>query len=253
MKVSEVNLIFNDLVDHLYLNLSATEKLSFDLIGKCRNINSQQGKWYDRIIHCKSLFLFKIYLLPLITWLDHSILKDLVVASGSDSAQQLLDLFDSKLYSYCNEPITSFPLPYPSQLMLPLDDSEYTILSMKYRPPSRGGTTQGMIILQDVMDIKLTLERKWKISSHDIQLVAVHARLELLYWMIPKFLVEMIESYLVHDWRYGIVMMAVLPANFQSLESNDYEELKGPFSSLNYLWEDDTEVIIANHLNKVLS
>ena len=254
MKVSEVNLIFNDLVDHLYLNLSATENFSFDSISKCSDINLPfMEKWYGKILDCKSLCLFKIYLLPLITWLDHSILKDLVVASGSDSAQQLLDLFDSKIYSYCNEPISSFPLPYPSQLMLPLDDSEYTILSMKYCPPSRGNATQGMIILQDVMDIKLILKRKWKIRSHDIQLVAVHAKLELLYWMIPKFRLEMIESDLVFDWRSGIVMMAVLPANFQSLEGNSYEKLKGPFSSLNCFWEDDTEVVIANHLNQIAS
>ena len=245
MKVSEVNLIFIDLVDHLYLNLSADE---------CSDINSLFVKEScDKVFVCKSLFLFKIYLLPLITWFDHSILKDLVVASGSDSALQLLDLFDSKIYSYCNEPIASFPLPYPSQLMLPLNDSEYTILSMKYRPPSRGYATQSVIILQDVIDIKLTLKHKWKIRSHDIQLVAVHTKLKLLYWMIPKFLVEMIESDLVHDWTTGIVMMAVLPPNFQSLEDSDYEEFKGLFSLLNYLWEDDTEVMIANHLHKIAS
>ena len=254
MKGSEVNMIFNDLIDHLYLNLSATEKLSFDLISKCSDINSPfMEKWYDKILECKSLFLFKIYLLPLITWLDHSVLKDLVVASGSDSAQQLLNLFDSKIYSYCNEPITSFPLPYPSQLMLPLNDSEYTILSIKYHPPSRHNATEGTIILQDVMDIKLALKRKWEIRSHDIQLVAVYTKLKLLYWTIPKFLVEIIESDFVHDWRSGIVMMAVLPANFQSLEDNDYDKLKGPFSSLNCLWEDETEVMIANHLSIMAS
>ena len=243
MKVSEVDMIFNDLVDHLYLNLSATEKFSFDLIGKYTDINSSLIKeWYEKISDCKSLFLFKILLLPFITWFDHSILKDLVVASDNEDAQQLLALFDSKVYSYCNEPITSFPIPNPSQLMLPLDDSEYTMLSMKYRPPSRGGATQGMIILQDVMEIKLTMKRKWEIRSHDIQLVAVNARLELLYWMIPKLLVKMIESDLVHDWKSGIVMVAVLPANFRSPDGNDNEKLNGPFSSLNYLWEDDTEV-----------
>ena len=243
MKVSEVNMIFNDLVDHLYLNLSAAEKFSFDLIGKCTDINSSFVKlWHEKITDCKSLFLFKILLLSFITWFDHSVLKDLVLASDSEDAQQLLDLFNSKIYSYCNEPITSFPIPYPSQLMLPLDDSEYTILSMKYRPPPRGGATQGVIVLQDVMEIKLTMKRKWEIRSHDIQLVAVNARLELLYWMIPKLLVQMIESDLVHDWKSGIVMVAILPTNFQNADSNDNEKLNGPFSSLNYLWEDDTEV-----------
>ena len=246
MKVSEVDMIFDNLIDHLYLNLSATKKFLFDLIGICSDINSPRiQKWRDKIFDCKSLFLFKIYLLPLITLFDHSILKDLVEASGSNSAKQLLDLFDSKVNSYCNEPITSFPIPYPSQLMLPLDDSEYTILSMKFRPPYRSNVTQG-IFLRDVVNIKQTMKLKWKIRTHDIQLVAVHARLELLYWMIPKFLVELIEGDLVHDWKSGIVMIAVLPANFQSLEDKYNEKIEGPFSSLNYLWEDATEVT-ANH------
>ena len=57
-------------------------------------------------------------------------------------------------------------------------------------------------------------------SSHDIQLVAADAKLELLYWMIPKCLVEVIERDLVPDLNSGIVMMAVLPASFHSLQDN---------------------------------
>ena len=243
MKASEVNMIFYDLIDHLYLHLSVTEKLPFDLIGKCKAVNPLfTEQWLKKI---KSLHLFKIYLLLFITWLNHSILKELVVASGSEDAQQLLNLFDSKIDSYCNQPVTSFPILSPSQLMIPLDDSEYTLLAMKFcRPPSRGDSTQGMIILQDVMDIKLIMKRKWEISSHDnqnIQLVAVHAKFELLYWIIPKCLVEVIKNNLVHDWKSGIIMMAVLPENFHSLQDNS-EKIKGPFSSLNFLWQDDIEV-----------
>ena len=237
-------MIFYDLVDYLYLHLCATEKFYFDVIRKCTVNSPFTEQWLRKIGSCKSLHLFKIYLLPFITWLDHSILKDLVVASGNEDAQQLLNLFDSKIYSYCNQPVTSFPIPCPSQLMIPLDSSDYTILSVKFRPPSRGGSTQGMIILQDIMEIKLTLKRKWEIRSHDIQLVAVHAKFELLYWMIPKCLVKAIESNLVHDRKSGIILMAVLPPNFQSLESSDTEKLKAPFSSLNFLWQDDTEVDI---------
>ena len=241
MKMSEVNVIFYDLIDHLYLHLSATEKLPFDL-RKCRDFNPLFTE--QQLKKIKSLYLFKIYLLPFITWLNHSILKELVVASGSEDAQQLLNLFDSKIDSYCSQPITSFPILSPSQLMIPLGDSEYTLLAMKFCPPSRCDSTQGMIILQDVMDIKLAMKRKWEISSHEIcsiQLVAVHAKFELLYWIIPKCLVEVIESNLVYDWKSGIIMMAVLPANFYSLEDNS-EIIKGPFSSLNFLWQGDTEV-----------
>ena len=113
---------------------------------------------------------------------------------------------------------------------------------MKFHPPSRGGTTQGLILLQDIMKIKLILKRKWKINSHNIQLVAVHAKLELLYWIIPKCLVEVVESNLAFDWKSGIMMTAVLPTNFHSLQNNS-EMSKGPFSSLTFLWQDDTEVV----------
>ena len=248
MEISEINIIFHDLIDHLCLHLSATEKLSFDLIGKCSDINPLfTEQWLKKINNCKSLYLFKMYLLPFITWLDHYILKELVAASGSEDAQQLLNLFDSKISSYSSQPITSFPILSPSQLMIPLDDSEYTLLAMKFCPPSRGDSTQGMILLRDVMDIKLIMKREWKMKIHEIhsvQLAAVHTKLKLLYWMIPKSLEEMIKSNLVHYWKSGIIMMAVLPVNFHSLnvEDNSKHIFEGPFSSLNFIWQDDIEV-----------
>ena len=259
MKISEVNIIFYDLIDHLYLHLSVMAKLPFDL-SKYSDINPLfTEQWLKKM---KSLYLFKIYLLSFITWLDHSILKKLVVASGSEDAQQLLNLFDSKIYSYCSQSITSFPILSPSQLMIPLDDSKYTLLAMKFCPPSRGDSTQGMIILQDVIDIKLMMKHHWKMSNHEInsiQLVTVHAKLWLLYWIIPRYLVAVIKSNLVHDWKSGIIMMAVLPTNFHSLDNNS-EMLEGPLSSLNFLWQDDTEVCryanyyiggVANQLSKI--
>ena len=241
MKISEVNLIFCDLIDHLYLHLSVMEKLPFDL-RKYSDINPLFTE--QRLKKTKSLYLFKIYLLQFITWLDHSILKELVVASGSEDAQQLLDLFDAKLDSFWNQPIALFPILSPSQLMIPLDDSEYTLLTMKFCLPSRDDTTQGMIMLQDVMDIKLILKHKWNINNHEInsiQLVAIHVKLKLLHWIIPKCLTAVIKSDLVHKWKSGIIMMAVLPPNFHSLEDNS-EILKGPLSSLKLLWQDDSEV-----------
>ena len=241
MKISEVNMIFYDLIEHLYLHLSVMEKLPFDL-SKYSDINPLFTE--QSLKKIKSLYLFKIYLLSFITWLDHPILKELVVASGSEDAQQLLNLFDSKIDSYCSQPITSFPILSPSQLMIPLDDSEYTLLAMKFCLPSRSDTTQGMIILQDVIDIKLMMKHHWKMSDHkmhSIQLVTAHGKFKLLYWIIPRYLVAVIKSNLVHDWKSGIIMMAVLPSNFHGLEDNS-ELLKGPLSSLKFLWQDDTEV-----------
>ena len=245
MKISEVNILFYDLIEHLYLNLSAIEK--FDLIKMCSNISPLfTEQWLKNLCDCKSLSLLKIYLLPFVTWLDNSILEELVKASGSEDAQQLLNLFNSKIFSYYNQPITSFPMQSPSQQMIPPDDSQYTLLAIKFHPPSQGGITQDMIILKHVVDIKLAMKHRCKMSSHDIQLVAVHTKLKLLYWMIPKNLVEMIKSNLAHERKSGIIMMAVLPENFCNVEDN--KKLEGPFSSLNFIWEDDTEVWICVHM-----
>ena len=237
MGMSEVNVIFYDLIDLLYLQLSATEKYSFDL--REYVYNNIHPLWLKKL---KSLYFLKLYVLSFVTWLDHSILTELVTASGSEDAQQLLNLFDSKISSYCNQPITSFPILSPSQLMIPLDNSDHSLLAIKFHPPSRGDATQGLIILQDVLNIKIIMKQNWEISNHEInsiQLVAVHAKLELLYWIIPKCLVEIIEKNLFSDWKSGIIMVAALPINFNSFEDDNSERFEGPFSSL---WQDDTEV-----------
>ena len=187
--------------------------------------------------------------MPFVTWLDHSILNKLVEASSSEDAQQLLNLFDSKINSYWIQPITSFPIPPPSQLMIPLDDSEYVLLAMKICLTSQDDTR---IVLEDVIDIKLTLKCQWQIHRHDscrFQLVAVNTKLRFLFWIIPKYYVKMVNSNLVHEWRSGIIKTTVLPANFYIGDSNK-EKFKGPFSSLlDFLWRDDAKVnMLAQYL-----
>ena len=236
-------MIFCDLIDHLCLQLSATEKFNFDLSEYVRD-NIHPLFTEQQLKKLKSLYFLKIYVLSIVTWLDHSILTDLVRESDSEDAQKLLNSFDSKIFSYCNQPITLFPVLSPSQLMIPLDDSDFTLLAVNFHPPSRDDA-QGVIILQDVINIKQIMKHKWEMSNHEIssiQLVAVHAKLELLYWMIPKCLVEVIESNLFSDCKSGIIMLAVLPINFSSFENNNSEGFEGPFSSLYFLWQDNTEV-----------
>ena len=248
MEMSEVDITFYNLIDYLFSHLSATEKLPFD-VEAYSNINPMFTKQWLRKI--KSLFLFKIYLLPFITWLDHSILKELVIASGSDDAHKILCLFDDKINSYWIRPIGSFPIPPPSQLMIPLDDSEYTLLAMEFCLTSQDDNAQSTIILQDVMDIKLKLKLnyQWRINSHDVcsfQLVAINIKLKFLYWIISKQLVEVINDNLFHEWRCGIIKMTVLPANFYNLNNNS-EKIKGSFSSFSFFWQGDGQVGIATY------
>ena len=126
--LSKIHLTFLDLVDELMLLLSTAEKLPFDLfqlfhdLNACDSIPLFTAKSLKRFSNCKSAFCFKISLIPFITWLDHSILNDLVTASGSDTAMQLLNQFDCRIDK--NKSVTSYPIPTPNQLMIPLDDSE---------------------------------------------------------------------------------------------------------------------------------
>ena len=60
MKISEVNIIFCDLIDYLYLHLSVMEKLSFDL-SKYRDINPLfTEQWLEKnyiFVSFKNLFI----------------------------------------------------------------------------------------------------------------------------------------------------------------------------------------------------
>ena len=234
-------MIFYNLINYLYLHLSATEKLPFDMEA-CSSINPLFTKRWLRKI--KSLFLFKIYLLPFITWLDYSILKELAKLSGSQDALKLLNLFDCKFRSYWTQPIGSFPIPPPNQLTIPLDDSEYTLLAMEFCLTSQEDATRSTIVLQDAFDIKLKLKNQWQINNPDVcsfQLVAINTKSRFLYWMIPKHLVKVINDNLFHEWRCGIIKMTVLPANFYTLNNNS-EKIKGPFCTLSFFQQGDGKV-----------
>ena len=68
--------------------------------------------------------LFRIYLLPFNTWLDNAILGELLPTAYE---KVMLSKFNYILDD--NAPITSYPIPTFSQLIIPLDDSEYTIIA----------------------------------------------------------------------------------------------------------------------------
>ena len=236
--------MFFDLVDKLMLLLSTAEKLPFNLFRLCRDLNACDSiplftaKCLQRFSNCKSIFCFKISLLPFITWLDHSILNELVAASGNDNAKQLLHHFDCKIDK--SKSVTSYPIPLPNQLMIPLDDSQYTILAVKLY------NCYSDIALYQVEKVKLLMARTLKVSNHVFQLLAIHNKAKYLYWMIPKCVVSFIRCNLKsnHELLQNALTVSILP-NGLFADENVYsvqEKLKGPFSLLysqahNYITE----------------
>ena len=175
-----------------------------------------------RITSCKSFCQLKCYLLPFITWLDHSILRELVEASGYDLAKTMLDKYsmvdDSK-------PIGSYPLPSFGQLILPLNGSKYTLIATKH--------DSNDMSLKEVKTIKSIMEQKWKITSHAIQLVSTCTKSGFLYWMIPESIVTLIASSLKQMrrelWQCGFVNIMLLPMNFYNQDTCCVEDFTSPF------------------------
>ena len=229
--LSKIHLMFLDLVDKLMLLLSTAEKLPFNLFQLFHNLNAYDSiplftaKSLQRFSNCKSAFCFKISLLPFITWLDHSILNELVTVSGSVSAKQLLHQFDSKINK--NKFVASYPIPTPNQLMIPLDDSEYTILAVK------SYNCHNDITLYQIEEIKSLMTSSLKVSNHVFQLLAIHSKANCLYWMIPKCVVSFIRCNLKsnHELVQNALTVSILPDGLFAGESIQ-EKLKGPFSLL---------------------
>ena len=242
MKPSHAHLQFFDLVDKIIMLLSVTDKISFNLVNKCRSLMASDthnlplftDQFLSKLFNCKSVFLLKILLLPFMSWFDHSILKELT--SDSDSVAALLTQFDSLID--INKPITAYPIPTLSQLMIPLDD-QFSMVATKSLCNFES------INLKDILNVKAILIEQWKITEHAIQLIAICTKLNYLYWIVPKCVVPIIMDSsnnikAQNNFRkQGIMMTAVLPDLFFSDDHNITQQLTGgPFSPM--IPQDDT-------------
>jgi len=224
MDISNIHLQFLDLVDLLILHLSTTNVLALNLIESFSSLMASNVKkipyfskiFIDRLMNIESYFMLKMIMLPYMSWFNHSILKHVVLASNSEMTVQLLKQFNSVI-DY-TQPITSYPIPSPFQLMIPLNDSDYTLVATKCDCDFEEVT------LQRIVDMKALLVEKWEITEHALQLVAAHIKQRILYWMIPKCVVSIVENKIYSSLQCeffgeGIILNSIFPANF-SLDQN---------------------------------
>ena len=171
-------------------------------------------------------FIFKIYMLPFMTWFDHEILKELVVYSKSKEAIKLVDRFDSRI-NY-DDPI-KICIPEASYLMIPCkgNESDYTLLVTKLF-----GKRYDELVLCDLLNIKKELTLQWGISHHAFQLVAMHSKLNNFYWMFLKQIQPLIETKINEDqhvlWNKGIIVTMLSDTCFsnEDIQSTIEYELK---------------------------
>ena len=212
------------------------EKCCALMASDIHNVKLFTDSFIRKLFECShSSNLLKIYLLPFNTWLDHTILRELLMAYREIVTLELFCKFNC-IIDY-TQPITSYPIPTFSQLIIPLDDSEYTFIAT--------GTVQNCdkLVLKDVTDVKEFLRSQWEITNHAIQLVAIDYSYNFIYWMIPKQVQPLIENKLSQGqhnlWHRGIFMAVLLPNN---LFSADQPVFNNPFNVSNLLLKDSMEV-----------
>ena len=144
-------------------------------------------------------------MLCLFTWSNCSILRALV--NYCDEAVKLLDNFESNLD--CLQLIASYPIPHFSPDMIPNETSTYTILAVRYDKELYQCT------LQYVYDVRSVMIEKCDITQHCLQLLAVRSDPTILYWTIPKCVVDLINTnvplHSEHLYSRGILEVAVYP------------------------------------------
>ena len=238
-------MIFLEVLDKLIAQVCAVD-IEF-LADKCHtlmasdihNIKLFTDSFIRKLFKCSHSNLLKIYLLPFNTWLDNAILRELVTAYKETVTLKLFCKFD-RIIDY-TQPITSYPIPMFSQLIIPLDDSEYTIVATE--------TVRRCdeLVLKDVIHVKELLRSQWEITDHAIQLVAVDYNHNWMYWMIPRQVQPLIQNKLSqgqHELCHrGIFMAVILPNNFFSVVNMfDQHVINNPFNVSNLVLKDTLKV-----------
>ena len=241
----KLQLKFLNLIDKLVALLSTTDVVKLTDI--CKNLlasNIDQILLFNSNIITKLKnnpypFIFKIYLLPFLTWFDHSILRELIESINSNEAIDLIKQFDSCIDH--DHLITSYAIPEFSQLIIPCkgNESEYILLVTKYFK------NHNEVLLRDLMIIKEALILEWEITDHAILLVAKHSKLSYFYWLIPRSIRPLIEEKLTHDqhalWDKGILMINLLPDNYWDDECNQCS-VGQEFNLMSFNMKDATKV-----------
>ena len=206
ISTTSVHIAFFHLFDQIAEQLQQHDHQQ--LLMQCREIKASEIhsiKLYSdaQLSEYSSTLLLLKGLCYYITWSDHSILR--VLSSHSTIATNLLDSFDSMFD--CLEPIASYPIPYLSSDMIPTDlTSTHTVLAIRCDQELYNCS------LQYVYDMRSLMVEKCDITLHCLQLLAVRPNPTIIYWTIPKCVVELISSKVpVHsDYLYSRGVMEVL-------------------------------------------
>ena len=204
---SSIDLLFLYLIDQVNKLL---QRYELELVELCdslkasdvHNINLFSVDYMKELSKCDSMLM---KLSSYFTWSNHSVLR--VLAGCSSEAVKLLDEFDSNLDPL--QSVTSYPIPCLYSNMITSDTSTYTILAVRCKVELYECS------LQYVYDVQSVMIEKCYITQHCLQLLAVRSDPTILYWTIPKCVVDLINTNVpLHSdslYSRGILEVLVYP------------------------------------------
>ena len=140
---------------------------------------------YLKVLHqcIHSTMLLRV-LSPYLTWYSHSILSVLVESCNNAEVVKLLNNFNANINN--TQPLSSCVIPTPNCVMIPDDNSSYTVLTTKV------STNILWMTLKDISGVKHAMAEKFKVTEHSFQFLAMNKDPGIFYWIILKAIVPII-------------------------------------------------------------
>ena len=166
------------------------------------NINLFTDDQIEKFSKCDTTPFLLLLLSSFFTWTNHSILRAFI--DQCSEAVNVLDNFDSRLDPL--QLIASYPVPCFSADMIPNDTNIYTVLAVRCKVELYESS------LQYIFDVQSMMMEVCDITQHCLQLLAVRSDPTILYWTIPKCVVDLINTnVLLHsEYLYLRGMLEVL-------------------------------------------
>ena len=182
-----------------------TDQCKYLMASNEHNINLFTNDQIEQLNKCDTVSLLLLKLNPFFTWSSHSILRALV--DQCSEAVTILDDFDSRVDTLLQ--IASYPIPCFSADIIPSNTGTYTILAVRSKAELYECSLQYIYNVQSVM-IEVC-----DITRHCLQLLAVRSDPTILYWTIPKCVVDLINTnvplYSEYLYSRGILEVLVYP------------------------------------------
>ena len=149
------------------------------------------------------------YLMCYCTWCDLSIVLKLFEICDYPEGVRLLQKF-RHMIDY-TKPITQYPASNPDSLMIPLENSPYTVMVTKYRHE----LINSALSLRHIEMIKLLITEKCEITFISCQFLATANDSQNFHWLVPKsvapLIVDKIQENNSYLYKSGIKELFIYP------------------------------------------